>query len=767
MPDPPSRHHAPPVQSDPPPEGDSTTATPEHGARQSVSLRARFYVLLALLAGMALAPAAVSEQSHRSIDGFATALEESGSLRYRLLQMRMEVAKARTDPEARQHVETMLADQHELLSRTMSGDARSDFAACPTTDLCERFRAHLKRWDTELAPKLRAAMDDPEVAAQVDPKVLLEVNELDLTVRAFARAVQTRTERNAGYGVLASAGSMLLVFLAAIGVWQVFRRIETVRDAAGRSDDRALREDITPADEIGALAASLVHGIESERARRRAERQRSDELRREQRAVRQSTTALSSWLAGKISREDALDQMARATGYSRIALRPGEGPRDPDREPPDHELPLVWETQTLGTLELFGRSGEEPTSDEVLMETLSRIVTIACLADRLLADKTQQSRLVLALSGVSSRPTRSELGTSLLSLLPHDGALLELYDETSRIEDAWLIHRDRVERVATHCDAHAPEAPTIGENACTTLHRHAEGNQLEIPLHLGKRLVGSLNLARKSGDFTAQDLATAEALAPIIAGALGRIQLEGRLRFAEQWSTLGAFGRLLAHEIKNPLNSLGLELQLLGRRLGKLDVPDEQREKLTGSLAVVKNELKRLTALTTDYLSISPRSGDMTVEPVDLRDVAAEVARAHAAAMSERQIALSEDLGAEPAVVEGNSGRLKQLLHNLVGNAMDAVADGERRELSIRIVKHGREIRLSVRDTGPGLSDPVAIFEPGYSTKPSGTGMGLAISQQIARQHGGRLVARALPEGGSEFTLVISGRLEQADTAAN
>ena len=170
---------------------------------------------------------------------------------------------------------------------------------------------------------------------------------------------------------------------------------------------------------------------------------------------------------------------------------------------------------------------------------------------------------------------------------------------------------------------------------------------------------------------------------------------------------------------------------------------------------MVKSELARLTKLTNEYLSMSPKSGALEVQPVDLSEIAASVARTHAASMADRAIRLEEHLPG-PAMVLGHPDKLKQLVHNLLGNAIEAMVGSSVRVATLAIRRHGAEYELAVRDTGPGISDPVAIFTPGFTTKASGTGMGLAISQQIARQHGGRLVARAIETGGAEFTLSIA-----------
>lgn len=729
---------------------------PTWAERALPSLRARFYLLLGCLAALVLAPWLVTEELRRNTAGFAVALQETGSLRYRLLQIHLEVPRGRGEPGARQRVETLMREQRDLLRDAISGNPAARFAPCPTAAVCSRLRVHLARWDDDLEPRFRAALGGSESGREaLATDVLLEVTELDITVRAAARAIQDRTEANARLGLWASAGSVLLLALAAVGIWQVFGRIRKLRALVAEADEHGLSEQALGADEIDGLARALSSGLGAERERREAEGRRAEELALQQLATRSVADSLSAWIAGEATLDGALAEVARATGHERAELVFERGEPDAWRN-----KQLEWAGKQLGTLRLGVPAKQRPASDEVLLDTLSQIFAIACLADRLLVEKTVQGRLAIALGGLSRRPDAAELGQSLRQLVAHDAAVLELFDAERRVEDMWAVHADRLERVAATCDGSTPPQvtalPAGSADGCPSLRARCPGAQLAVPLKVDERLIGALHLARAQGEFSSQDVRAAEALAPVAASALARVQLEARLRFAEQWSTMGAFGRLLAHEIKNPLNSLSLELQLLERRVAKLPLTASDVSRVTSSIQVVKGELARLTSLTNEYLSLNPKAGTLDVRPVDLNEIVASVARTHAASMADRGIQLVDELGQEPAIVLGHPDKLKQVVHNLIGNAIEAMASADVRVATLSIRRREGQWELSVRDTGPGISDPVAIFAPGFTTKASGTGMGLAISQQIARQHGGRLLARALEAGGAEFTLSLA-----------
>ena len=728
--------------------------------RPLLSLRARFAVLLAALAVLALAPWVVTQRAHSSTDGFAIAIEQAGSLRFRLLEILVELPDARTDAGARQRVEHYLGDQRENLILAAQGDKAAHQAACPTREVCQRLRDHLERWNKDLEPRFRRVL-----AGEMDPAkstlgadVMLEVNELDLTVRAAATAVQERGEAHSRAGLVTSVGSMILVALVAFGVWDAFSRIRRLRAAAESSDVKALGEEHAN-DEIGALATALSNGIEAEKRRRRTERERAEQLRHQQLATRRSAEALSAWLSGERTLEAALAEVAHATGHEQARLQRDEGGADPS--PQSRRVGLSWGKRALGNLELVGPASNESASTEVLLDTLRQVFAIACLAEQLLTEKTEHGRLAIALGAITARPGKSELGASLHHLLPHDGAVLEQLDTSGRVEEVWEVHADRVERVASSCGGEPFDevlALAAGSAACCPLlGARFPGAQLAVPLAVSGTMIGRLYLARAEREFNRQDIDAARAMAPVIASGLARIQLEARLRFAEQWSTLGAFGRLLAHEIKNPLNSMSLELQLLERRIGKLAVGDVDRDKLASSIAVVKNELARLITLSNDYLAFNPKPGALELLPVDLRAIVMEVVRAHAASTSDHGIQVKDELGNAPVMVLGHVHKLKQLLHNLIGNAIEAVSNAAEREITLVLRSQGRDVDFLVRDSGPGISDPVVIFAPGFTTKASGTGMGLAISQQVAKQHGGRLAARNRDGGGAEFVLSLQG----------
>jgi two-component system, NtrC family, C4-dicarboxylate transport sensor histidine kinase DctB len=128
-------------------------------------------------------------------------------------------------------------------------------------------------------------------------------------------------------------------------------------------------------------------------------------------------------------------------------------------------------------------------------------------------------------------------------------------------------------------------------------------------------------------------------------------------------------------------------------------------------------------------------------------------------------VTITTTLPSEPVVIMADPLRLEQIIVNLLRNALDAVRGQPERSIRILLVQ-GEAILLSIADNGPGIRDPEQLFEPFYTTKKpgEGLGLGLAISAGFAGEMGGRLVARNAPEGGAVFELLLPR--EQAQTRA-
>lgn len=208
----------------------------------------------------------------------------------------------------------------------------------------------------------------------------------------------------------------------------------------------------------------------------------------------------------------------------------------------------------------------------------------------------------------------------------------------------------------------------------------------------------------------------------------------------------------LAHEIRNPLSSLGIHFQLLEEDLAG-DAP-EKRAQMTPRLEIIRGELHRLESIVDNFLRLTSPS-ELDLEPVDLRKVASHVCELLRPEAATRGMDIRVTLPEALPTLHADAVRLTQALMNLVINAMQAV---ERNGcIDVVLAVDGDFLSVVVHDTGPGLPPEkmAAIFDPYFTTKVDGSGLGLWIAQQIVTAHGGTLKARNAPEGGAVFTMLL------------
>jgi two-component system sensor histidine kinase HydH len=205
--------------------------------------------------------------------------------------------------------------------------------------------------------------------------------------------------------------------------------------------------------------------------------------------------------------------------------------------------------------------------------------------------------------------------------------------------------------------------------------------------------------------------------------------------------TLGEMSAVLAHEIRNPLAALKGHAQLLLERLGHTGAPREKAARVVA-------EAQRLERLTEDLLSFV-RSSQVSPVPVDPAAVLREAVRDVDPAQ------IDVDTAAAPASWRLDPVRIHQALVNLLRNAVDASPAGTHAEASV--AREGEALGFRVRDRGLGVptGDAERIFEPFYTTRAKGTGLGLAVARRIVELHGGAVTAHTHPEGGAEFRVVI------------
>ena len=221
-----------------------------------------------------------------------------------------------------------------------------------------------------------------------------------------------------------------------------------------------------------------------------------------------------------------------------------------------------------------------------------------------------------------------------------------------------------------------------------------------------------------------------------------------RLSQREALASVGEFAASLAHEVRNPLTSIRVDLQRLEE---KLPEDPAARALLTRALS----QIERVDHSVTGALRVA-RSGHIEAEPVDIRQPLAAAIHAARPRFEERgSILESPHMSSDPLLVSGNSAALEQLFLNLLLNAADALDRGG--QASVTLERRAQDLRVSVRDSGRGIAqeDLIRVFDPFFSTKPEGTGLGLAIARRIAAAHGGELSIESTVGQGTRVDVVL------------
>jgi len=299
-----------------------------------------------------------------------------------------------------------------------------------------------------------------------------------------------------------------------------------------------------------------------------------------------------------------------------------------------------------------------------------------------------------------------------------------------------------------------------------------EGKDIGL-LRLGLRLDGLARAQQRMLWRVSLSLAAALALAML---ALGTIWLrhelgvvsekharaEAALRRRDRLSAMGELASTVAHEVRNPLNAVAMSAQRLRREfLGGAPAPSgADRDELSQLLGVVEAETGRIDHIVQQFLEfarppkLAPRRSALGAEVSSVVETARSLA-------GSRGVSLDVDAtGTGEAFVD--PGQLKQALDNLIRNAIDATPAGGTVHVTARSGARGHIIE--VVDTGRGIApeDLSRIFDLYFTTKPDGTGVGLAVTQQIVGAHGGTIEVDSTPGAGTRMTIRIPSSPEES-----
>ena len=246
-----------------------------------------------------------------------------------------------------------------------------------------------------------------------------------------------------------------------------------------------------------------------------------------------------------------------------------------------------------------------------------------------------------------------------------------------------------------------------------------------------------------------------------------RERVEKTLQVAEQslaqsskLAALGEMSAAVSHELNQPLAAM--KTYLAGARLL---VQRRRMDEAVSSFQRIDDLIERMSAITRQLKSYARKGAD-SFAPVDTREAVTSALAMMEPQLRTRDVAITRTLPTEPAMILGDRMRLEQVIINLLRNALDATKGEDDPSVDV-LLTVGDTVRLSVRDNGPGIDNLDALFEPFYTTKQpgDGVGLGLAISSGIVNELGGRLTAHNAPEGGAVFEVQLPIYKEDVEAA--
>jgi signal transduction histidine kinase len=221
-----------------------------------------------------------------------------------------------------------------------------------------------------------------------------------------------------------------------------------------------------------------------------------------------------------------------------------------------------------------------------------------------------------------------------------------------------------------------------------------------------------------------------------------------QVRANERLATIGKMAAHVTHEIRNPLSSIALNLELLEE-----EIPEREAEGRS-LVRAIGREVERLSALSGQYLTMA-KSQPPRLELEALDDIVEEACEFMRADLARHGVELSLEVEDAPLHVRIDEAQIKQALFNLIRNAREAMSGGGK--VRVAVGAQGDCVRLVIEDQGPGIDAEAAarLFEPFFTTKGTGTGLGLSVTRQIVVAHGGNIAYEAPLAGGSRFVITL------------
>lgn len=465
-------------------------------------------------------------------------------------------------------------------------------------------------------------------------------------------------------------------------------------------------------------------------------------------------------------------------------------------------IPIQFQQEVIGVFSIAGDKLQDISATD--LENLTQIVDQTALAiehARLHRLERERAKALEAISEASREiavsldleRTLQLVMTKAAETLPMDAGALFVFDEEAQLYRVKVSHNlppEQVDKITFAFDEGVPgwvvkhRHPLIINDASADKRVHPYvvelGIQsvLAIPLITRGELIGVLNLFCQTGTnaFDDEALGLAQVYADQAAVFIDNARLVEELRQAaaelearveqrtrelrrtqaqviraEKMAAVGRLAGSVAHEVNNPLQAIALHLQLIA--------DEELSPAPLEQIAILRQEFDRIAEIVQRLLDFQrPKRGNKTLQeiPALLDEVLALAGKQ----LQERDIRVTLELAEEIPPVSAVGDQIKQVFLNLILNAIEAMPDGG--EITIRGRGSAGQVIVSFEDSGVGIAPEVMeqLFEPFFSTKHSGSGLGLAVSQEIVSAHGGILEAGRRPGQGAVFTVQLPATLQ-------
>lgn len=242
----------------------------------------------------------------------------------------------------------------------------------------------------------------------------------------------------------------------------------------------------------------------------------------------------------------------------------------------------------------------------------------------------------------------------------------------------------------------------------------------------------TINIRINEKTYEIQHIILPQNFVCIIKDISNLIEIKSELMKAQQLSLLGKFSSEITHEIKNPLNSIKLKLEILKRKYSNLK-----------EILEIETEIKRLTEITNDFLQLG-KAIELNIEKFSLDSFFQSLMEIYKEKIDEQNINFKIDC--KNFEINADKNKLKQVFINLINNSIDALKDKKsEKTIAIYCAKKDNFIEIFVKDNGKGIKNPEKLFTPFYTEKEYGSGLGLIIAKRIIEAHKGKLTFEKEP----------------------